>query len=102
MLMLKRTEQQLKERDLFLEVREDAYELLTERGYDPVFGARPMRRVITSLIVDPLTKGILEGRFRSGDTVIVTTTAAEDGSLSLLLQPLHDFNDLLAEEGIPA
>jgi ATP-dependent Clp protease ATP-binding subunit ClpC len=102
MLMLKRTEQQLKERDLFLEVREDAYELLVERGYDPVFGARPMRRVITSLIVDPLTKGILEGRFRTGDVVIVSTTTAEDGTVSLQLQPLHDFNDQLTEaEGVP-
>lgn len=97
-LMIKRTERQLKERDLFLEMREDAYELLVQRGYDPVFGARPMRRVITALIVDPLTQGILEGRFKSGDTVIVDTTIADDGSAVLRLQPLHQYTCQLADE----
>ena len=43
-----------------LDVRDDAYDLLAKRGYDPAFGARPLRRIITNLIEDPLSEGVLE------------------------------------------
>jgi len=44
---------------------------LAKRGYDPQFGARPLRRVITNLIEDPLSEGWLSQRFQTGDTVVV-------------------------------
>ncbi len=72
-LMLKRVQAQLDEHQIKLVVQPDALELLARRGYDPAFGARPLRRVITNLIEDPLAEGLLSGQFRDGDTVIVDT-----------------------------
>ncbi len=44
---------------------------MAKRGYDPQIGARPLRRVITNLIEDPLSEGWLSQRFQHGDTVVV-------------------------------
>jgi ATP-dependent Clp protease ATP-binding subunit ClpC len=70
-LMLARTQQQLTEQRLTLEVTEAAKEFLVDKGFDPVYGARPMRRTIQNLIEDPLAEGLLHGRFQPGDTVVV-------------------------------
>jgi ATP-dependent Clp protease ATP-binding subunit ClpC len=75
-IMLKRIQTQLAERAIVLEVQEDALDLLAERGYDPALGARPLRRIITNLIEDPLSEGYLEGRFQDNDTVVVDTKEA--------------------------
>jgi ATP-dependent Clp protease ATP-binding subunit ClpC len=72
-LMLKRVQSQLDEHQIKLVVQPDALEFLARRGYDPAFGARPLRRVITNLIEDPLAEGLLSGQFCDGDTVIVDT-----------------------------
>lgn len=72
-IMIKRVQQQLAEHQIKLEVTDDALDLLGKRGYDPAFGARPLRRIITNLIEDPLAEGLLDGRFRTGDTVVVDT-----------------------------
>jgi len=68
-LMLAQVETQLKEKDIKLEITLAAKELLGEKGYDPMFGARPLRRVIERMIEDPLSEALLEGRFHSGETV---------------------------------
>ena len=60
------------ERGLRLEVDEAARGKIGEVGYDPAFGARPLKRVIQRSILDPLALGLLDGRFASGDTVRVT------------------------------
>ena len=70
-LMLAQVEAQLGEKDIKLEVTDVAKELIGEKGYDPTFGARPLRRVIEHLIEDPLSEALLEGRFHSGETVQV-------------------------------
>ncbi|WP_322487561.1 ATP-dependent Clp protease ATP-binding subunit [Chloroflexus sp.] len=72
-LMLRRVQTQLDEHQIKLVVQPDALEFLARRGYDPAFGARPLRRVITNLIEDPLAEGLLSGQFQDGDTVIVDT-----------------------------
>ncbi len=72
-LMLKRVQKQLDEHQMRLDVRQDALDLLARRGYDPAFGARPLRRIITNLIEDALAEGLLEGRFQEGDTIIAHT-----------------------------
>ncbi len=46
-------------------------ELLADEGYDPQFGARPLRRAIQRLIEDELSEGLLAGRFSDGDTILV-------------------------------
>jgi ATP-dependent Clp protease ATP-binding subunit ClpA len=54
-----------------MEVTDAARDVLLEKGFDPVFGARPMRRAIQNLIEDPLAEGLLHGRFAPGDVVLV-------------------------------
>jgi ATP-dependent Clp protease ATP-binding subunit ClpC len=70
-IMLKRLQQQLSEQHIQLDVHDTALTVLAEKGYDPALGARPLRRLITNLIEDPLSEGYLEGRFRSDDVVVV-------------------------------
>jgi ATP-dependent Clp protease ATP-binding subunit ClpC len=79
-IMLKRVQNQLDEHQMKIEVQTDALDLLARRGYDPAFGARPLRRIITNLIEDPLAEGLLAGRFQPGDTVVIDT---EDDLLRL-------------------
>ena len=97
-LLIKRVEAQLKEHGITLDVKDDAYELLGKRGYDPAYGARPLRRIITNLIEDPLSEGFLEGRFRNGDTVVVDTIPAENNDLQLRLRPAREVDAPIVEE----
>jgi ATP-dependent Clp protease ATP-binding subunit ClpC len=97
-IMLKRVQEQLKEHGLALDVRDDAREMLAKRGYDPAFGARPLRRIITNLIEDPLSEGVLEGRFRAGDTVVVDTATIEGGETYLRLRPQREVEAPAVEE----
>ena len=60
----------LSDHDLSLELTDEAQEYLAEKGYDPSFGARPLRRVIQTEVEDTLSEGLLEGRFSEGDTVV--------------------------------
>ena len=66
------------ERDIEVEMSDDARTLLGNLGYDPTYGARPLKRVIQKRLVDTLALKILEGEFVEGDRVLVT---AEDGEL---------------------
>jgi len=65
------------ERQLTLEVTERAKEYIAVQGYDPVYGARPLKRTIQRLIQDPLSLLLLEGRFAAGE--VCTVDLAEDG-----------------------
>ena len=69
-LMLNQVMTSLKEKDVSLEVTNEAKDLLGSKGYDPVFGARPLRRVIQNLIEDQLSEALLRGEFLPGDTVV--------------------------------
>ena len=68
-IQLKHLYQRLADRKIKLEVTEKAKELLANEGYDPSFGARPLKRAIQRLLQDPLSMRILEGEFKDGDTV---------------------------------
>jgi ATP-dependent Clp protease ATP-binding subunit ClpC len=70
-LMLREVWQELEEKAIKLEVSDAAKTLLGEKGYDPVFGARPLRRVIQDLVEDTLSEALLRGDFGSGDTVLL-------------------------------
>ncbi|MBI4301489.1 MAG: ATP-dependent Clp protease ATP-binding subunit [Chloroflexi bacterium] len=76
-LMLGQVEQQLLPKGIHLEVTAEAKDLLGEKGFDEVFGARPLRRVIQNLVEDPLSEGLLEGKFQDGDTVVVNCEGDE-------------------------
>jgi ATP-dependent Clp protease ATP-binding subunit ClpB len=67
------------ERGVTVELTDAARELLGNMGYDPTYGARPLKRVISKRLVDPLALGLLKGDFSEGDHVLVD---AEDGGLA--------------------
>ncbi len=77
-IQLQRLERRLLERNIRLRLTDSAKELLGERGWDPVYGARPLKRAIQRLVQDPLAIRILEGEFTEGDTVEVD---AQNGEL---------------------
>jgi ATP-dependent Clp protease ATP-binding subunit ClpC len=72
-LMIAKVDDRLKDRDMAIELRPDAKDLLSARGYDPVLGARPLRRTIQREIEDSLSEKILFGELRPGQIVIVDT-----------------------------
>jgi ATP-dependent Clp protease ATP-binding subunit ClpB len=69
----------LKERGLTMELTADARHFLAERGYDPVYGARPLKRTIQRDLQDPLAIHILEGQVLEGDHIITDVTEDGDG-----------------------
>jgi ATP-dependent Clp protease ATP-binding subunit ClpB len=70
-IQLKDLRRRLAERKLQLDVTPEAKAFLAERGYDPVFGARPLKRTIQRCIENPLAVDVLAGRFHEGDTIVV-------------------------------
>ncbi|HWI70745.1 MAG TPA: AAA family ATPase, partial [Baekduia sp.] len=78
-LQVERVLSRVRDRGIDVELTADARTLLGDLGYDPTYGARPLKRVIQKRLVDALALGILEGRFREGDTVQVD---AADGELT--------------------
>ena len=76
---LKRLLQRLGDRKISLELSDDAKRFLVKEGYDPAYGARPLRRVIQREILDPLSLEILDGKFQEGDRISVH---AVDGHLT--------------------
>ena len=77
-LQLARLRERLAERRLALELTDEAKELLAEAGWDPTYGARPLKRALQRLVENPLALRLLEGDFAEGDTVPVD---ARDGEL---------------------
>ncbi len=77
-LMMKRVREQLKAKDVDIELSDGAKELLAEKGYDPSLGARPLRRTIQRLVEDPLSEKLLWKEFKAGTTIIVD---ARDGEV---------------------
>jgi ATP-dependent Clp protease ATP-binding subunit ClpB len=83
-IQLKRLAKLISDRGLSIEISDGAKELLAREGYDPAFGARPLKRALQRMIVDPLAMRLLEGTFKPGDTVFVN---AGDGKVELSLEP---------------
>lgn len=77
-LMINRVRQQMATQGMDLEVTREVKELLASDGFDPQFGARPLRRAVQRLIEDPLAEEILLGRFREGDII---RAELEDGRI---------------------
>ncbi len=74
-LQLARLEKLLADRKLSLELSPEAREILATEGYDPAFGARPLKRAIQRLLQNPLAMAVLEGRFSEGDHIVVGVDA---------------------------
>ncbi len=92
-LMLVSVDRQLKEKGITLEVTGAAKDFLGKKGYDEIFGARPLRRVIQDLVEDKLSEDLLRSKFQSGDTVIVDLEDEE-----IVVRPVTAVGALLGEE----
>jgi ATP-dependent Clp protease ATP-binding subunit ClpB len=68
-IQIMRVLRRLQQQGLKLTLTDRAKHLLAKEGYDPVYGARPLKRVIQRLLLDPLSLAVLEGKFASGDTI---------------------------------
>jgi ATP-dependent Clp protease ATP-binding subunit ClpB len=78
-IQLGRLRTRLADRRLSLEVTPPAVDWLGEHGYDPIYGARPLRRLVQSAIGDPLARALLAGEIRDGDVVVVDLDEGKDG-----------------------
>ncbi|XVV12884.1 ATP-dependent chaperone ClpB [Actinoplanes sp. CA-131856] len=78
-IQLSRLRTRLADRRLTLDVTGPAVEWLGEHGYDPIYGARPLRRLVQSAIGDSLAKALLAGEIRDGDRVVVDLLETKDG-----------------------
>jgi ATP-dependent Clp protease ATP-binding subunit ClpC len=79
-LMLGMVALQLEEKGIKLETTPEARQLLADEGYDPNFGARPLRRVIQNQVEDRLSDEILSGRIQSGETAVIDV---EEGKIAI-------------------
>ncbi len=70
-LQLSDLNRRLSEKNMKLEATAEAMDLVASVGYDPVYGARPLRRAVQRLLENPISKGILKGEFRDGDLIEV-------------------------------
>ena len=79
LIQLTYLEKRLAERQLRMEISDKALDLLGNVGFDPVYGARPLKRAIQQQLENPLARQILEGKFAAGATIVVE---AEHGHLA--------------------
>jgi ATP-dependent Clp protease ATP-binding subunit ClpB len=79
-VQLKKLEKLLADRKIAIKFDSKALQWLANRGYDPVYGARPLKRVIQRSLQNPLATQLLEGKVHDGDTVDVTV---QNGELSI-------------------
>lgn len=78
-IQLNRLRSRLSERDIGLKVDDQAFDILIDAGFDPVYGARPLKRAIQQQVENPLAQQILAGQFTAGDTILIS---AEHGQLN--------------------
>jgi ATP-dependent Clp protease ATP-binding subunit ClpB len=83
-MQVRRLAERVRERGVEIELTEDARTLIGNLGYDPTYGARPLKRVIQKRLIDKLALALLEGEFTAGDTVLVN---ARDGELAFQKAP---------------
>jgi ATP-dependent Clp protease ATP-binding subunit ClpB len=76
-IQLLRLMKRLEERKISVELTDAAKEFLINEGYDPVYGARPLKRVIQRRVLDPLAMRVLQGDFREGDRVLIDAAGGE-------------------------
>ncbi len=87
-MMLAEVDSRIREKHVELDVTEPARDWLGEKGYDPIFGARPLRRVIQERLEDSLSEALLRGDFEAGDTIRVdlSTEINENGAEEQMLR----------------
>jgi ATP-dependent Clp protease ATP-binding subunit ClpB len=84
-IQIRKLTKMIADRGITIDISDHAKELLAKEGYDPAFGARPLKRALQKLIIDPLALKLLEGKFKPGDIVFVN--AGESRKVELSLEP---------------
>lgn len=108
-LLLKKTQKMLAKQGIILKVSDEAKTLLADMGYDPQFGARPMKRVLQKDVINELSKLVLSGEASLGDTIYIHTDkkgltfgkTPYEGAISLPPDPVDDDGDDEKEEEKP-
>ena len=108
-LLLKKTQKMLAKQGIILKVSDEAKTLLADMGYDPQFGARPMKRVLQKDVINELSKLVLSGEASLGDTIYIHTDkkgltfgkTPYEGAISLPPEPVDDDGDDEKEEEKP-
>ncbi|HPH18110.1 MAG TPA: AAA family ATPase, partial [Haliscomenobacter sp.] len=109
-LLLKKTQKMLAKQGIILKVSDEAKTLLADMGYDPQFGARPMKRVLQKDVINELSKLVLSGEVALGDTIYVHTDKKGltfskepyEGAINLPPDPVDDDDDEDKVEDTPA
>ena len=78
-IQLRGLAKRLEERKIYIELTDSAKDFLIAEGYDPTYGARPLKRAIQREVLDPLARRVLQGEFREGDTVRVDASGGQLG-----------------------
>jgi ATP-dependent Clp protease ATP-binding subunit ClpC len=89
-LLMRRLREQMKEHEVSIELTPEAIDLLAEKGFDPVMGARPLRRAIQNLIEDPLADFVLSRTLPPGGTIVVTRKPDSDEVDLAVVEPAPD------------
>ncbi|MGD1886491.1 MAG: ATP-dependent chaperone ClpB [Cohaesibacteraceae bacterium] len=97
-IQLARLHQLLEDRKISVELDEAAREWIADKGYDPAYGARPLKRVIQKEVQDPLAEKILAGDIKDGDTVQVTGGKFENGADRLIFTTTGGGDEVGAEQ----
>jgi ATP-dependent Clp protease ATP-binding subunit ClpB len=108
-LLLKKTQKMLAKQGIILKVSEPAMDMLADMGYDPQFGARPMKRVLQKDVINELSKLVLSGEAAIGDTIYIHTDkkgltfskTPYEGAITLPPEPVDDDGDDEKEEEKP-
>src|SRR4051812_19869109 len=87
-LLMRRLREQMKEHEVAIELTDEATDLLAEKGYDPVMGARPLRRAIQNLIEDPLADFVLGRRLPAGGTIVIGRKEGTDEVDITVIEPV--------------
>ncbi len=97
-LQFARLAERIEARGITVELSDEAADWLALEGYDPAYGARPLKRLLQTALVDPLALGLLEGRFRPGDTITVTA----DSEGLVLSDAIHGPSEVMGTTHTPS
>ena len=82
-IMIKQLQDRMKEKEIELEIKQIVKTIIVEQGYDPIYGARPLRRAVMRLLEDTLSEEFLSEKIQEGDTAVMDVD--DEGKVQVLL-----------------
>ncbi len=80
-IQIKSFESRLAAKNIHVELTAKAKDFISSKGYDPAFGARPLKRAIQTYLLNPLSSKLISGEFKEGDNIFVNAAEEDEGSL---------------------